>query len=53
MTDFTRKCPYCGDEVRNEGHIKRCRDRWVNECPMCGQKYKSYTEHIKRCPRGD
>jgi predicted RNA-binding Zn-ribbon protein involved in translation (DUF1610 family) len=49
-TSDTFECPYCGAQVWPGTHVERCRERvFDGTCPMCGEEYKSYTEHIRNC----
>lgn len=45
-------CERCGGPIYNEDiHRQICADRspFAGECPMCGEQYESYTEHLNQC----
>jgi hypothetical protein len=53
MTD--RVCPHCGGRYVDERHVELCEASpfsGVDECPMCGEPYDSYTGHLQRCDGG-
>jgi predicted RNA-binding Zn-ribbon protein involved in translation (DUF1610 family) len=63
MTDYRDTCPDCGGIVRGTDGLSRHRE-WLcperdgasaavedtDGCPMCGQQYESYLQHLTQCP---
>ncbi|MFB6256440.1 MAG: hypothetical protein ABEH58_06910 [Haloplanus sp.] len=48
-------CDRCGGTVYHEdAHRQVCEERplFAGECPMCGESYESYTDHLRRCEGG-
>lgn len=55
MTD-QEICPYCGADVFGDKHVRLCKASpfsGSDECPMCGEPFDSYTDHLQRCDGGD
>jgi ssDNA-binding Zn-finger/Zn-ribbon topoisomerase 1 len=45
-------CPGCGNRFFHLGHVERGRGssfRGRDTCPMCGEAYDSYLDHLKTC----
>ena len=47
------ECPRCGDVVDvREDHDCDCELPFDGGCPMCGERFESYTTHLQRCDGG-
>jgi hypothetical protein len=45
-------CPGCGNRFFYPGHVEYCRAssfRGTDRCPMCGEVYDSYLDHLQNC----
>lgn len=53
MAWIDTRCPQCGRQIAEhnlDGHLEDCsgdeeRD-FDGECPLCGDRYESYTRHV-------
>jgi rRNA maturation protein Nop10 len=55
MTMEQRTCPHCGRAYLDEFHIERCRQSpfsGTDTCPMCGDQFDSFLDHLGRCDGG-
>jgi rRNA maturation protein Nop10 len=55
MTIEKRTCPHCGRYYYHDRHIERCRNSpfaAADTCPMCGDPFDSFLDHLARCDGG-
>jgi hypothetical protein len=53
MFDARPICEDCGGRILNPSvHERVCNPEktFNGECPMCGERYSSYFEHLDDCP---
>lgn len=53
MSFYHPTCPYCGEEL-DEEHTCEEQSPVAREdnCPMCGEPYDSWLDHLKSCEPG-
>ena len=52
MTEYDDGCPYCWRHRYDDEHLRFCKPTSVQQadgCPMCGEEYDSYLDHLAEC----
>lgn len=51
-----RVCPHCGGRYYLDSHPTICSPSAyenTDTCPMCGEEFSGYLDHLKTCDGGD